>query len=94
MKQPTKADLQRKIVELEAQIASRCTWASRELEDASTAKMGASAVILTITALGGRQIVKPVAIRDGLSPESIKALQVDLVRSFESATDLKPKVRS
>lgn len=86
----TMADLRRRISDLEAQVASRAAWAHDEIEGAGEALM-ASAAILEIRALGGRQIVAPVAIRDGLSREAIAALKADLRRSFGLATLKQPK---
>lgn len=51
----------------------------------------ASAAILTITGLGGRVIVAPVAIRDGLSAATIAAIKADLQRSYDLATLMQPK---
>ena len=50
----------------------------------------ASGVILELTALGGKEIIPPVMIRDGLSQATIKAIQNDLCRSFELATLVNP----
>ena len=50
-----------------------------------------SAVIATFTVLGGRTTIAPVAIRDGLSEATIKALQEDMRRSFKQATAFKLK---
>jgi len=52
--------------------------------------MMASGVVLQLTALGGRELIPPVVIRDGLWPETIAALQEDLRRSFEIATMVNP----
>jgi hypothetical protein len=90
-KRESVAVLRQRIIDLEAQIASRCSNAIQELNGARIEKMQASAIILTITALGGRQIVPPVAIRDGLSDVAINALQDDLLRSYSLATLNKPK---
>jgi hypothetical protein len=89
-KRETVADLRQKISDLEAQIASEAACAWFDLEDAGD-KLMASAAILEIRALGGRVIVGPVAIRDGLSSEAIAALRLDLHRSFELATLKKPR---
>lgn len=86
----TKADLQRRVMELESQLASRAAAASAELGKAGDVLMG-SAVILHLVALGGREIVAPVAIRDGLSAETIAAIRADLRRSYDLATLHKPK---
>jgi hypothetical protein len=50
-----------------------------------------SGVILTLESLGGKMLVEPVIIRDGLSDELILALRRDLYRSYELATLLKPR---
>ena len=85
-KKTTKADLQRKIVELEAQLAHRYKWAQDEVKKASTDHLMASGAIVSIVALGGRLIMAPVLIRDGLSPETIDSIRADLHRSYELAT--------
>jgi len=85
----TKADLQRRVMELESQLASRAAAASAEVCKAGDSLMG-SAVILHLVALGGREIVAPVAIRDGLSAETIAAIKADLRRSYDLATLIKP----
>lgn len=90
MNRETKADLARRVMELESQLASRAAQASRDIEKAGDSLM-ASAAILTITGLGGRVIVAPVAIRDGLSPATIAAIKADLARSFDLATLQRPK---
>jgi CTP-dependent riboflavin kinase len=94
-KKQTKAEriceLERKLVEAQAQQIRNHHFASVGIEKASINKCIGSAVIITITALGGREIVAPVAIRNGLSDATIKAIQDDLLRSFNYATELKPK---
>lgn len=83
------ADLARRCMELEAQLASAAAKASRDIEKAGDV-LHASAAILTLTALGGRVIVSPVAIRDGLSGATIAAIKADLQRSYDLATLAKP----
>jgi len=89
-KGPTKAALARKAKELEAQLASTYHFASATLDKATHPKLAASAVILELTALGGRELINPVAIRGGLSPETIEALRKDIARSYDEATEFKP----
>src|SRR5690606_34297429 len=60
-KGPSKADLLRRIAELEAQHARTCHFATQTLDKAGDAMM-ASAVIVRLTALGGREIIPAVAI--------------------------------
>ncbi len=94
-KKQTKAEriceLERKLVEAQAQQIHNYHFASAGIEKASINKCMGSAVIITITALGGREIVAPVAIRNGLSDATIKAIQEDLLRSYNYATEFKPK---
>lgn len=85
----SKAELRRKVSELESQLAMSYHFADAELHKAG-ALMGSGCVI-TLTALGGRELIKPVMILDGLSPATIAALRADIVRSWERATELKPK---
>ncbi|WOF44332.1 hypothetical protein KNJ79_05215 [Sphingopyxis indica] len=87
-KGPTKAELTRKLKEMEAQLASSYHFASATLEKAGN--LAASAVVVELTALGGRQLINPVAIRGGLSPETITALRKDIARSWDETTELKP----
>lgn len=83
---PTRADLARKVAELEAQLASTLHFADIGLTKAGTDKMMASAVIVRLHTLGGSEITPTFAIRDGLSPETIAALRKDIARSWELAT--------
>lgn len=79
----------RRVVELKAQLASTMGRAFDDLPKASEGMMG-SAILLTITTLGGRTLVGPVAISDGLTPRSVAALQEDVCRSFANATMVNP----
>jgi hypothetical protein len=77
-----------KVFELRAQLACTLGAAFDALIKAPDS-MG-SGVIIQIHALGGREIVAPVMIRDGLSRETRAALCDDLRRSFELATMVSP----
>jgi len=90
-KKPTRKDLERQVIELKGQLACVYAFASSDVEKASTKHMMGSGVLLQLTALGGREIIKSVVIRDGLSDETIEALKKDLARSYELATAQKPK---
>lgn len=94
-KQQTKkqriATLERKLCEALAGQAHTYAFAEMGIEDANTSRMLGSGVVLTITALGGAELCRPVLIRDGLSEESIAALKSDLRRSYEVAIEMKPK---
>ena len=89
-KKPTRADLERKVRELEAQLVHVYHFADKEVSKAGTAHMMGSAVIVSLHALGGRAITSPFAIRDGLSDDTIAAIRRDLVRSWQGATVFKP----
>lgn len=94
-KKPSKAKaeaavLRRKVAELEAQLSSSYHFASVTLNDAAD-KMQGGAVILRLTALGGRELIVPVAIKNGLSAESVAALRADIARSYDHAIELAPK---
>lgn len=89
-KKLTRAELVRKLKEMEAQHASTYHFASFGLPKAGDNLM-ASAVILELTALGGREIIPPVAIVNGLSKETIEAIQKDISRSWKWKTEMKPK---
>lgn len=89
-KGPSKAALARKVLELEAQIASSYHFADASLNKAGSALM-ASGCLIQLTALGGRELICPVVIKDGLSDATIAALRADIRRSYDLATAFKPK---
>lgn len=89
-KKKTRAELERKIMELEAGMASTYHFADAYLAQIKDGSYMGSGVVLRITALGGREVMPPVLIRDGLSPETIAAIRKDIVRSHELATMFKP----
>lgn len=89
-KPTTKADLERKIKELEAQLIHQYHFATRLIDRASIKKTMGSAVIMELTFLGGAKVFEPVAIKDGLSDDTIAAIKADLKRSYELTAELKP----
>jgi predicted mannosyl-3-phosphoglycerate phosphatase (HAD superfamily) len=76
----TRAELERKILELKSSSVVAHHIAHRCVEDASIGKMMASGVLLQLSSLGGRDIVT-VCIGDGLSDETIECLKKDIKRS-------------
>lgn len=76
--------------ELKAQLVHKYHFASKELDKLGTDSMMASAVILSLKSLGGLKTCGPVAIRNGLSKETIEAIKADLKRSYEEAIEFKP----
>lgn len=85
------ADLERKLKEALAGQVHTYHFADQALDSATAKHLSASGAVITITALGGREIVGPTLIRDGLSAELIEALRADLRRSYERATQMKPR---
>ena len=82
-KKPTYAELERRLFDLSAQSLGRAAWALRDLPKASTSKLTASACVVSLTALGGGELVAPFAVRDGLSAETIAALKRDIQRGLD-----------
>jgi len=76
--------------ELKAQLVHTYHFASQELDKLGTDRMMGSAVILSLKSLGGLKTCGPVAIRGGLSKETIEAIKADLKRSYEEAIEFKP----
>lgn len=89
-KKPSRLELERKVRELEAQLAHQYHFASRTIDKAGIKSLTGSGVIISLVTLGGREIIEPVCIRDGLSPETIAALKADFARSYDIATMFKP----
>lgn len=86
---PSRETLERKVIELTAQLASSYHFASATLPKAKDL-MG-SGVLVQLTALGGKELINPVVIQNGLSEATIEALMNDIRRSYNYATELKPK---
>lgn len=94
-KKITKAErikaLERQVVEAVAGQVHNYHFADRGLDKASTESLAASGVIITLTVLGGRELIPPTMLRDGLSHELIAALRTDFKRSYDLATKFKPR---
>ena len=84
-------ELENKLRSAQAYQVHKLHFASYALDKLSTDKMLGSGVIISITYLSGKEIFEPTMISNGLSPETIAALQADMRRSFESRIELKPK---
>lgn len=84
------ASLERRLFEARAQFASTLGTAFDAIPKAGTDIYMGSGVILQIHAIGGKEIIPAVMIRDGFSRETIAAIQSDLARSFEFATLVNP----
>lgn len=86
------AELQRRLRDAEAHQIHRYHFASKEVEAFNMDRFMGSSVIIEITAQGKKSQLSmgPVAILNGLSQETIKAIKADLKRSFDYASELKP----
>lgn len=85
------AQLERQLWEAKSQYTQRISSAFDALDKARDAYIG-SGVILSVSAIGGKEVIPPVMIRDGLSDNTIKAIQKDLRHSFEIATMVNPAI--
>ena len=89
-KRKTREELEFEIIALKAQLASTYHFASKQAGDANTKRYMGSAIIVAMKSLSGKEIVMPVAVRDGLSDEFIAAFKKEMARSHEIATLFKP----
>lgn len=87
----TRQQLERQILELESQLAHVYAFAMTEIDRASTKHRMASGVLLQLSGVGGKDIINPVMIKDGLSDATIAAIKADLARSYDLAVMFKPK---
>ena len=85
------AQLQREVMEALAGQIHTYHAADAGLDKASLKHLAASGVVITLTVLGGRELIPPTVLRDGLSGELITALRGDLRRSYALAAMFKPR---
>lgn len=81
MKQKTRKELYNEIKVLKAGQLYTLKTASEELNKCGCDKYMASGLIVTITDLSGREVVKPFMCADGLETETIKALQIQIKKT-------------
>lgn len=86
----TIADLRFQLKEAQAYQVHNLHFVSSAIEKFTTEYLFGGGVMLELTALGGKRKTSPVIIRDGLSPETVAAIQEDLRRSYKDAIRLKP----
>jgi hypothetical protein len=79
----TRAQLEREILELNAQLFHVYHFANANIGKADTKRFMGSGVLLQLTAIGGKEIINPVMIKDGLSDATIAAIKSDLKRSYD-----------
>ena len=83
------AELERKLLECEAQLIHKPHYLSKTLEKYH--QLNGSGVIVTFQKLGQDSEDGPVLIKNGLSTETILALQKDLRASWEDCVIFEPK---
>jgi hypothetical protein len=86
-----KKDVEQKLFSTEAQQVHNYYFADISLEHLTKESFTGSAIIVTLTALNGRVLMKPTAIRNGLSEELIAALRNEFCDSYEQLIEYKPK---
>ncbi len=87
-KKPTRAELERKLLEAHASSASSHAYACLKIPLAHTDQLTGSGVVLQVTYLGGKPLIDPILIRDGLDQELIEAIQANVRRSHDLALSL------
>jgi hypothetical protein len=85
------ADLERQLREALAGQSHVYHFADHGLDKASTKHLMGSGMVITLTVLGGRELIQPTMLRDGMSDELIAALRADFRRSYELANLYKPR---
>ena len=84
------AELERKLFERESQLPHKPHFLSKSLE--KYLDMKGSGVIVTFQRLGAVSEDGPVLIRNGLSLETVRALQKDIRASWEDSVIFEPKI--
>ncbi len=85
------AALQRKLLEVESQLAHVYHFAAAGIKNANRQKTMASGVVVQLHYLGGREVCPAFTVKDGFSDEAIAALCADIIYSYNLTTQLKPK---
>ena len=88
---PTKKELKRQVVTEKAFQVHNYHFASMAAETLNKERFLGSGFVITIHAMNGKELLGPVAIRDGFSPFTIESLQREFRDSYELATLFKPK---
>jgi hypothetical protein len=87
----TKAQLKTELTDLKAQSYSTAYFSHCNLHKAGKDYAGGSAVIISIKGLGNQFIIDPVAIRGGLSKDTIEAIKRDIAASQKDMRDFSIK---
>lgn len=83
MKKKTYKELERALLEAQGSTLLSYKFAYEKLDKLSTDYLMGSGILLQLTGIGGRELINPVLIRDGLSKETIEFIKKDLKRSSE-----------
>jgi hypothetical protein len=84
------AELEQKLFECAAQLPHKHYYVSDALE--KYVELEGSGVIVTFQQLGTELKIDPILIRNGLSRETVRALQKDIRASWEDSVVFEPKV--
>lgn len=90
-KKKTRLELERALLEAHALAPFSYGFAHTDIVKASTDRLMGSGVLLQLTVLGGKEIINPVVIRDGLSADTIECLKRDIKRSSDQACEMRVK---
>ena len=83
MKKLTYKQLELKLAEALASSPTRYNIVYGNLKNANIDKLMGSGVLITVQGIGGKHIIDPVLIRDGLSSETVEAIKNDIKRSYD-----------
>ncbi len=82
--------LKRKLFEMKAGAVSNAHFVLPKLKKLGKETMMGSSVIIQFSTLGNKIDIMPISIADGLSKETIDALEKDIRRNFEHITCYHP----
>lgn len=83
-------DLERKLLETQAQLAHVYHFAGQYLVEADRHRTLGSGILVRLNYLGGKQVCNPFVLKDGFSPETIAALLAELKYSYDKTIEFKP----
>lgn len=88
-KKKTHKETKRELLEAKSSTVLAHVHASSYIGKCSTDKMMGSGVLLQLTGIGGKDLINPILIRDGLSEETIEAIKKDIKRSYDLNVEIK-----
>ena len=84
----THKQTKRALLEAQASTVLAHKFGHEDMKKCSTDNLMASGVLIQLTGIGGKQLVNPILIRDGLSAETIAAIRNDIKRSSDLNTSI------